>query len=304
MRKGLTLCGWADKKGLLGLKKGLDNMSEILINDYSKAVKQSFSGSISQGRFMREAFKAAGYDRFPTTSDEDYAKKICNGSKPITLDMKNGFPKPYHIEELALYLGKKIDNAKVKTLAAFFGIANDSVDKDKLCKAIASQFFLYVEGGGEKKPEENTVSDNYLRLLAGTIDECMLGYPLHSGDKAWVINGQRARAYTKSFYEIFEHIWCIRNNGNVNWHNRKLICQSTDTQYIKVETVEIDVPDTAPGENVEIKIKVDPRGKENTFLSNWVMIDEEGKNCYPNDDTLFDFTVTVINKSRRATEAM
>lgn len=279
-------------------------MSEILIKDFSKVVKRSFSVSVNQGRFMREVFKAAGYDRFPTTSDENYAKKICDGSKPITPDMKNGFPKPYHVEELALYFVKKIDNVKVKTLATFFGITDDTIDKDLICKAIASQFFLYVEGGGEKKPEENTVSDNYLRLLSGTIDESMLGYPLHSGDKAWVINGQRVRAYTKSFYEIFEHVWCIRNNGNVNWHNRKLICQSIDTQYIKIDAVEIDVPDTAPGESTEIKIKVDPRGKENTFLSSWVMIDEEGNNCYPNDDTLFNFTVTVINKSRRAMEAM
>ena len=34
------------------------------------------------------------------------------------------------------------------------------------------------------------------------------------------------------------------------------------------------------------------------------MIDEEGNDCYPNDDTLFNFAVTVINKSRKATEAM
>lgn len=279
-------------------------MSEILIKDFSKVVKRSFSVSVNQGRFMREVFKASGYDRFPTPSDEIYAKKICDGSKPITPDMKNGFPKPYHVEELALYFGKKIDNAKVKTLATFFGITDEAIDKNLICRAIASQFFLYVEGGGEKKPEENTVSDNYLRLLSGTIDESMLGYPHHSGDRAWVINGQRVRAYTKSFYEIFEHVWCIRNNGNVNWHNRKLICRSIDTQYIKIDAVEIDVPDTAPGESVEIKIKVDPRGKESTFLSSWVMIDEEGNNCYPNDDTLFNFTVTVINKSRRAMEAM
>ena len=103
-------------------------MSEILIKDFSKVVKRSFSVSVNQGRFMREVFKAAGYDRFPTTSDENYAKKICDGSKPITPDMKNGFPKPYHVEELALYFVKKIDNVKVKTLATFFGITDDTID--------------------------------------------------------------------------------------------------------------------------------------------------------------------------------
>ena len=301
---GLTLRSEVGKKGLLGLKKGLDDMSEILISDYSKVVKKSFSASVSQGRFMREVFKAAGYDRFPTSSDEEYAKKICNGSKPITDDMRDGFPRPYCVKELAEYLAKKIDNAKVQSLAQSFEISDETVEKDKLCKAIAAQFFLYVEGGGEKKPEENTVPENYKRLLDDSIDEKKLGFPRHSGDKAWVINGQRVRSYTKHFYERFDHVWCIKNIGNVHWHGRKLVCKSIDTQYIKVDAYEICVPNTAPGENAEIKIKVDPRGKENTFISRWIMIDKDGNDCYPNDDTLFNFAVTVINKSRKATEAM
>ena len=70
----------------------------IVIKAYSDTVKKSFGSSMSQGRFMREVFKASGYDRFPSSSDEDYAKKICNGSKPITDDMIDGFPRPYRIE--------------------------------------------------------------------------------------------------------------------------------------------------------------------------------------------------------------
>ena len=86
----------------------------IVIKAYSDTVKKSFGSSMSQGRFMREVFKASGYDRFPSSSDEDYAKKICNGSKPITDDMIAGFPKPYWIEELADYFVKHIDKKKYK----------------------------------------------------------------------------------------------------------------------------------------------------------------------------------------------
>ena len=58
----------------------------ILIKEYSDVVKKSFGTSMNQGRFMREVFKASGYDRFPSSSDEDYAKKIShfwkeNGTK-------------------------------------------------------------------------------------------------------------------------------------------------------------------------------------------------------------------------------
>ena len=34
----------------------------ILIKDYSDAVKKSFGTSMNQGGFMREVFKASGYD--------------------------------------------------------------------------------------------------------------------------------------------------------------------------------------------------------------------------------------------------
>ena len=184
---------------------------------------------------MREVFKNAGYDRFPTSSDEDYAKKICNGSKPITADMRNGFPKPYYVYELTTYYVGKISDDKLKTLAISFEIKDKEINKECLCKAIASQFFLYIEGGGADKAEINTVPANYERLLSGTIDEKMLGFPQYSGDKAWVINGQSVSAYTKGFYEKFDHVWNIRNIGKVYWHKRKLVCRSIDTQYIKVD---------------------------------------------------------------------
>lgn len=38
----------------------------IVIKTYSDTVKKSFGSSVSQGRFMREVFKASGYDRFPS----------------------------------------------------------------------------------------------------------------------------------------------------------------------------------------------------------------------------------------------
>ena len=57
----------------MGLKKGLSEMSDvILIKEYSDVVMKSFGISMNQGRFMREVFKASGYDRFPNSSDAHY----------------------------------------------------------------------------------------------------------------------------------------------------------------------------------------------------------------------------------------
>lgn len=278
-------------------------MKEITIKEYSDAVKGSFASLTSQGKFMREVFTAAGSNRFPTKSDEEYTKKICNGSKPITDDMVSSFPKPFDVQGITEYFQRNVSDLKLKNLAEFFETKTEDINKEHLLKAIAAQFFLYVEGGGQDKAEENQVPVTYQRLLDGTIDENVLGFPLYSGDRAWVINGQRVRAYTKGFYEKFKHVWDIRNNGKVSWSGRKLICKSESSQYIKLDKLELDIPETEPGGRFEITVDVDSRGKEGTFETMWEMIDSNGNDCFPDDKKQFAFTVTVINKSRRATEA-
>ena len=126
--------------------KGTDEMnSEMLLKDYANAVKISFTPTVSQGRFMRDVFKAAGYNRFSPSSDEDYAKKICNGSKPITEEMRNGFPKPYHVNELADYYIKNAADNKLWTIANTFGIMDRQLDAELLYTAAAAQHFLRVE---------------------------------------------------------------------------------------------------------------------------------------------------------------
>lgn len=275
----------------------------ILIKDYSDAVKKSFGAFVNQGRFMREVFKASGYDRFPRASDEDYAKKICNGSKPITDDMISGFPRPCRIEDLADYFFKHIDDKKVPTLAAAFKITDKTIDMNCLCKALAAQFFGLVEVGGADHEVDDIVESSYRKFMDGADSQTILVAPHHQGDQAWVANGQKSRHYDKGFYEKFEHVWLIRNDGKVSWKNRRLICKTKDSQSIKMNVYEIEVPDTDPGETAEVRIQVDARGSESTFTSRWEMEDSSGNNCFPGEKWLFEFTVTVTNRSRESTEA-
>lgn len=274
------------------------------INDYANRVKKGFGTTVSQGKFMREVFKASGYDRFPSSSDEEYAKKICNGSKPITDDMIEAFPKPYRIDELATYYKKHISQVKVSECARGFGIEENHPDLDKLCTALSGQFFFFVDAGGGKNEVADNVASSYRKLLDGAKSEDILSLPYHSGDRAWIANGQKVRHYTKGFYEKFEHIWLIRNDGSVPWKNRKLICQSQDSQSIKINAYCFDIPETHPGETAEIRMQIDPRGKEGSYESSWEMVDSADHNCFPNERWLFNFTVTVINQSRVSTEVM
>lgn len=275
----------------------------ILIKDYSDKVKKSFATTKSQGRFMREVFRAAGYDRFPNRSDEEYAKKICNGTKPITDNMIEGFQRPYRIVDLAEYFERNIDIRKKTILANAFGISDKSVDIGNLSKALAAQFFGLVEVGGGTKSADDIVDATYRKLKDGVASNDIISVPHHSGDRAWIANGQRSRHYTKEFYEKFEHVWLIRNDGRVPWNNRRLICTTKQSQSIKIDVYEVDVPDTNPGETAEISMTVDARGNEGSFTSIWIMEDAMGNNCFPNERWLFEFTVTVTNKSRESTEA-
>lgn len=127
------------------------------IKEYSNKVKKGFGAFASQGRFMREVFKAAGFDRFPLSSDEEYAKRICEGSKPITADMIEGFPKPYRINDLARYYKKKLALDKIGNVAKSFGVYESHPDAEKLCTALAAQFFLFVDAGGARNDVENIV---------------------------------------------------------------------------------------------------------------------------------------------------
>ena len=117
------------------------------------------------------------------------------------------------------------------------------------------------------------------------------------------MNGQRSRHYDRGFYEKFDHVWLIRNDGKVPWRDRRLVCLTKESQSIKTNVYEIDVPDTNPGETAEVIIQVDARGNENTFTSTWKMEDSSGNDCFPSEKWLFEFTVTVANKSRESTEA-
>lgn len=100
----------------------------------------------------------------------------------------------------------------------------------------------------------------YEKLKCGTKSEDLLALPFYPGDRVWVVNAQESRHYTKGFYESFEHVWLIRNNGTVPWEGRKMICMSQKEQSVKINAYTFDVPQTDPGEDAEIKMQVDPRG--------------------------------------------
>lgn len=189
-------------------------MSTLMkIKDYASSVKKSFSSSKNQGRFMREIFKAAGSNRFTSAADDEYTKKICNGSKPITEDMIAEFPRPYRIDALAKYYVQNIDKGKTAGLVNDFGLQEDEeVNVDYLGRALAAQFFCFVEAGGAEQEVEDIVASSYDKLKGGMENSSILATPYYKGDRVWILNEQEARHYDVGFYEKFKHSWRIKND--------------------------------------------------------------------------------------------
>ena len=59
----------------------------------------------------------------------------------------------------------------------------------------------------------------------------------------------------------------------------------------------IDIPDTAPNGRAVVSVEFDARGDEDAFESQWVMVDKNNKECYPNYSSPFNVTIVVENKT-------
>ncbi|WP_227430060.1 NBR1-Ig-like domain-containing protein [Psychrobacter sp. I-STPA6b] len=98
--------------------------------------------------------------------------------------------------------------------------------------------------------------------------------------------------------ERFCKTWRIQNTGNTQWSGRKLQCQQNNdflqqqaslqpftkeyNFHITPLTNIIDIPDTKPGETVDLSVAFIAPSIPTTVFSYWKMVDETGQLCFPN----------------------
>lgn len=107
--------------------------------------------------------------------------------------------------------------------------------------------------------------------------------PTHP-DGDWVIAGER-----------FTKVWRLQNVGRVPWEGRSLSCQDEEVVVYSrreanplrlappliPEATRVPVPDTPPGETVDIAATFLAPDAPGTVLSYWKMTDADGKICFP-----------------------
>lgn len=107
--------------------------------------------------------------------------------------------------------------------------------------------------------------------------------PTHP-DGEWVMAGER-----------FTKVWRLQNAGRVPWEGRSLSCQDEDVVVYSRREAEplklappltpeatcVPVPDTPPGETVDIAATFLAPDAPGTVLSYWKMTDADGRICFP-----------------------
>jgi len=260
------------------------DFSQYCINIYPDCENIS-----SQGLFVTKLFSAGGSVYFDPKNQE-YQKKLFNGQRKLAQPLKDSFPVVINFEDITNFFNEYLVDSKIGHLMATFNIPVGDIDKEKLNKALARQFVLFIKS--KNNNVENIVASEYQRLLADPTAPTTFVLPLYQDDDAYV-RFLPERTYNKKCNEKFEHRWQILNNGQCKWQDRKLVFVNLLSEGPKVSTTSIGIPDTEPGKETTLAVQYDSGGFERRFECRWDMQDSSGNNCFPNDERKFLVTINV-----------
>jgi transcriptional regulator with XRE-family HTH domain len=103
--------------------------------------------------------------------------------------------------------------------------------------------------------------------------------------------------------QAFVKTWRIRNSGTVPWQGRRLERAGPLTGPGLISSLRfVDVPDTAPGETVEIAAPLKAPTYDCTSIAYFKLVDSEGRLCFPDSYQLgLDVLVRVAGQREEET---
>ena len=254
----------------------------------------------NQGVFVVKCFLSAGSHHFKMpekymqkSTELEAARmlmKVDTSHRKLTAEMKKSFPIPLE-SGLADYLAEGVDEEQLREALTELRITiSTEANAEIYGKALSDQFQLFVES--DDYQVEDIVAKRYMERLQDIAHD---DYPdavsgKYIGDRIGVFKTAAGFRYEINSEGSFTHKWMIRNSGKVVWHDRKLKMINQGKIRPRAEQDEIVIPETQPGEIVELQVVIDARGFEGTYECQWAMIDEDGVDCFP-DETGLNITV-------------
>ncbi len=252
-------------------------------------VRPSCPNLKSREAFIDGLFGAAGQKPYISVS---YKRNLCNGSKPFTVEQKSPLRSKDNLQSLTTFFMTEIADSCVADVIAAFGVPEkDTPVKKALCSALAHQMRLLIADDDEDV--DDIISVEYQNLKVNNDDEAKVliqtMQPLYPGDSIYMKSAMRP-VYSVGIDEVFEHTWVFDNIGKQTWRGRRLFFSNHSEVRPRAEANYIDVPDTPPNKSVRITAKIDSRSFEGKTECVWIMVDEDGNNCFPGSS---QFTIIV-----------
>ncbi|MEV1116140.1 NBR1-Ig-like domain-containing protein [Actinosynnema sp. NPDC049800] len=96
---------------------------------------------------------------------------------------------------------------------------------------------------------------------------------------------------------IFEKVWRIKNTGSVPWVGRRLARDGAAGGYgVPHSPAYVTIPDTMPGEEVDISVPVRSQPLEGTSQARWKMVDGHGWKFFPSQYPFGLFMTIVVRE--------
>ena len=256
----------------------------------------------NQGIFVVKCFLSAGShhfkmpDKYNQKSTElETARMLMKEDtkhRQLTEAMKKSFPIPLD-RGLADYFSENVSDEQLRKALTELGITISTEANTKIYgQALYDQFQLFVES--EECNVEDIVATRYMERLkeSGIDDFSDATVGKYLDDRIAVFKSAKGFVHEINCEKSLKHEWVIRNAGKIPWKNRKLIMTNQADVRPRPVQAEVAIPETEPGGIVKISVEIDGRGFEGTYVCKWIMADQDGVDCFPDENGL---DVTVIS---------
>lgn len=219
----------------------------------------------------------------------DTQRKLCNGRYDLTPAQKQSF-NPLNIDGLVEFFETMVPENRIADIRNTFGIPDELSDDHKLLfRAMAYQFKAFLDS--ETPEADDIIAMEYQHLLInGDIPSEIPIEKKYHDDDVLISQNQISVHQIASHDRNVPHEWIIQNRGNREWRGRRLYFLNHADVKPRAVSNYVDIPDTPPGEYIKVATSMDARRHEGTTICHWIMIDEQGDDCFPNSNT-FDFTL-------------
>lgn len=131
-------------------------------------------------------------------------------------------------------------------------------------------FGLYAECISSRRPRQRQPA------------ESRPAYPIAGDESTFVADVTVPDGTIMPPYLMFEKIWRVRNSGTVPWIGRWLARDGAPGGYgVPRSPYRVRIPDTQPGEEVDLVVPVRAQALEGSSQAHWKMVDDAGWEYFP-----------------------